>query len=282
MDENYIASNLVKMTEREFELISTLIYKNYGINLTEKKMVLAQGRLQKLIKTYGYSGFREYYDAVINDKSGRMLLEMVDKISTNHTYFYRESEHFDFLREKALPTLVDTQDFSKTNVLRIWCAGCATGEEAYTLAMVIHDHIQANFLDLQLKILATDISISSLETAALGAYSADRVKLLPPQYKHKYMQKRKDGLYEIKPILKEKILFKKFNFMEDAYPFRNKFQVIFLRNVMIYFNIESRKRILDRMHGVLQKEGYLFLGHSETMGRDPRFRTLQPAVYRKL
>ncbi len=273
---------LIDITDDEFKHISQLVYEKFGIHLTEKKRVLVRGRLNKLLRQMGYKNFEEYYNAILEDPSGAGLLELVDRISTNHTYFYREKDHFDFLEKRVLPDIARQLDEQRSKDLRLWCAGCATGEEAYTLAIVLAEFFGPHYFSEGPPILATDISRTALEKAMLGAYGKERIDQIPKGLLHKYFVPNDMGGYTVKDVLKKLVLFKRLNFKRETFPFRKKFHTVFCRNVMIYFDQPTKEALVNKFGGVLNEGGYLFIGHSETLGRDNvNFQYVQPAVYVK-
>jgi chemotaxis protein methyltransferase CheR len=275
-------TEMVAITEKEFKQISTLLYNNFGINLTEKKQTLVRGRLNKIIRTKGYGTFTNYYNAVKNDKSGMLQIELADNLSTNHSYFFRENEHFKFLTETTLPEIEASQKLKDPSELRIWCAGCAAGEEPYTLAILLREYFGSKLTSIQPVILATDISTSALSTAESGIYSEDKLKSLPSKYLDKYFNKMGNSKYSVKQTLRDLILFKRLNLMRDSFPFKNQFNIIFCRNVMIYFDKKTRDSLISKYYINLADSGILFIGHSETIGRNStQFQYLLPAVYRK-
>ena len=273
---------LIDITDNEFKQISALVYEKFGIHLTEKKRVLVRGRLNKLLRQMGYTNFENYYNAVLEDPSGAGLLELVDKISTNHTFFFREKDHFEFLEKRVLPQIAQQLEAEGSKDLRVWCAGCATGEEAYTLAIVLAEFFGPNYFTEGPPILATDISRTALEKATLGAYGKERLDQVPRGLLHKYFTLNEAGGYSVKENLKRLVLYKRLNFKRESFPFRKKFHTVFCRNVMIYFDQPTKETLVQKFGGVLLDSGYLFIGHSETLGRDNRdFQYVQPALYMK-
>ena len=273
---------LIDISDSEFKQISELVYEKFGIHLTEKKRVLVRGRLNKLLRQMGYNNFETYYNSIMNDPSGAGLLELVDKISTNHTYFFREKDHFDFLEKRVLPAIAQQLESEGSKDLRLWCAGCATGEEAYTLAIVLAEFFGPHYFNDGPPILATDISRTALEKAMLGAYGKERIDQIPRGLLHKYFVLNEAGGYSVKDVLKNMVLFKRLNFKRESFPFRKQFHTIFCRNVMIYFDQPTKETLVQKFGGVLNDSGYLFIGHSETLGRENLdFQYIQPAVYIK-
>lgn len=270
---------MIPITDVEFRKLSSFIQKHYGIQLKKEKETLLIGRLHKIITELGFQTFTQYYDYLVNDKSGKALLVLVDKISTNHTFFMREPEHFNYLREVVLPYLHETV---KDRDLRIWCAASSTGEEPYTLAMILHDYFGGLIPTWDKKLLATDISDSVLAFAKAGEYSKDRVGPLPPNWKTKYFDVKGTDTYKVKDLLKREVIYRRLNLMDEVFPFRKKFHVIFCRNVMIYFDQPTKDLLVDKFYDLLEPGGYLFIGHSESLNREKmKFNYIKPAVYRK-
>jgi len=281
--DDYKVEGIIQITDSEFKKFAELVYSLFGINLTDKKKALVRGRLNKIIKTHGYKSFAEYYDAITSDTSGKSLLELVDKISTNHSYFFRENDHFDFLLSAALPEIAQRAAAENGRDVKIWCAGCAAGEEAYTLAMVLVDFFGKDYFRGKKLLLATDISLSALKQAVEGVYTEERVRMVPDKYRKRYIKPTPEGMYAVTEDLKEIILFKRLNFMDQAFPFKNKFDLIFCRNVMIYFDNETKMKLVTKFHRYMQDESYLFIGHSESLGRGSGlFQYIQPALYKKI
>ena len=273
---------LLKITDREFKLLTELIYKNSGINLGEQKRALVEGRLNKLIKLRNLSSFQEYYDFVVKDSSGAELLILMDKISTNHTFFYREKDHFEYLSDTALPAaekIISKQ--SGPNDLRMWVPGCSSGEEPYTLAILLKEYFKLK-KSWVYGILATDISTAILSKAVAGKYLKENIEKLPPSIKNNNFLKISPEVWEVKPEIKSIITFRRLNLMRPVFPFKGKFHIIFCRNVMIYFDVSTRNALVKKFYDVLHPGGYLFVGHSESIGRDNKyFKYIKPAVYRK-
>ncbi|MEA1911729.1 MAG: protein-glutamate O-methyltransferase CheR [Spirochaetota bacterium] len=275
-------TEMVSITEKEFKQIATLLYGNFGINLTDNKQTLVRGRLNKIIRTKGYENFTNYYNAIKEDKTGMLQIELADKLSTNHSYFFRENDHFKYLSTNTLPEIEKSQRLKEPSELRIWCAGCAAGEEPYTLAILLKEHFGKRLTNNKPVILATDISTSALSAAKSGIYTQDKLKSMPNKYLDKYFNNMGTGKYSVKPDLRNLILFKRLNLMRDTFPFSNKFDIIFCRNVMIYFDKITRETLISKYFSNLIDNGILFIGHSETIGRNSnQFKYLIPAVYRK-
>lgn len=275
--------NSLRLTDEEFNLISRLVYDKFGINLSEQKRALIIGRLQKVLHLEGFASFKDYYNHVVSEPSGRALLTLVDKISTNHTFFFRESDHFEYFSSVILPQLTARQQKRPRVDIRIWCAGCSSGEEPYTLAMVIGEYFRNNAVDADIGILATDISVSALEKGADGVYPEERMSQVPLIYRQRYFNRLKDGVWAAKKELKEMVLFRRLNLIQQEYPFKGRFQVVFCRNVMIYFDKETQNSLINRFYRYTEPGGYLFIGHSETLDRSASsYRFIHPSVYQRM
>lgn len=209
------------------------------------------------------------------------LIELVDKISTNHTYFFREPNHFEFLEKEILPKILNQISQSGEEEIRIWSSGCSSGEEPYTIAMILNEYISNNKIQCKAKILATDISVTVLNEANQGIYPQDRVKTLPKYLKTKYLNKFTNDKFEVKDILKKMIQFKKLNLMNEVFPFKKKFDLIFCRNVMIYFDEKTRNKLAEKFSQHLKDGSYLLIGHSETIRSNKNLEYIMPATYKK-
>ncbi len=272
---------LVEITDSEFEKMRKLIYDQFGIRLTEQKRTLLVSRLQKVFRTRGISSFSEYYDYVVSDASRQALTELVNYISTNHTFFYREHDHFDHFQKHSFPELIRRLKQENSRDIRIWSAGCSSGEEPYMLVILMMEVLGSDYKNWDAGILATDISMKVLEIARKGIYEKERLDLLPDNYKKKYFNKLDAQRYEVKPEVKREVTFGRFNLMNDTYPFSKEFHMTFCRNVMIYFDEPTKERVVNRFCDTLEVGGYFYIGHSETIRRFERFEYLQPALYRR-
>ena len=272
------------LTDSEFQKFSSCVYDKCGINLHEGKKELVKARLGRILRQRDFRSFRKYYDYVVNDKSGHELILLLDSISTNLTYFFREPQHFDFLRSKALPEIIKMKMSSRNNCLRFWSAGCSSGEEAYSIAIAVSE-IFNNREDWQTKILATDLSTKVLATAHNGVYEEKKIESIPYELRRRYFQKgdnRWKGYFRVKQEVRKKISFERLNFMEEFY-FNVPFDVIFCRNVMIYFDNPTKEALIGKFFQNLSNGGYLFAGHAESLtGLKHPFKYIQPSVYQKV
>jgi chemotaxis protein methyltransferase CheR len=273
------------MTEQEhplnndvFKLFRALVYRECGINLTDHKRAMFSSRLQKRLSQLGLTSFQDYYDLVVGGHSDAELTTMLDYISTNQTEFFREPHHFTFLRERVLPELA----VDKT--VRIWSTACSSGEEPYSIAMTLSDTIDSPST-WNCRILASDISTRMLAKAATGQYSHEKINSLSSDLVRRHFLLGKGSrreLVKIKPHIANMAVFRRINLMDDRYPIKSLLDVIFCRNVMIYFDRETQAKVLARLSRYLKPGGYLFLGHSETMqGISDAFHYVAPTIYRK-
>ncbi len=270
---------MVSITEKEFKQFAEYIITNYGINLTEEKQSLVAGRLNNVILSKNFKSLSEYMNYVVSDRTGQAVVTLLDKITTNHTFFMREADHFYYFRDKILPYL---SKIVKDKDLRIWSAACSSGEEPYTLAMIIDEFFGKEKMWWDTKILATDISNNVLETAKKGVYSKERISALPASWKLNYFKEIDDENCILADKIRNEVIYRKLNFMDAVFPFKRKFHVIFCRNVMIYFDNKTKNELAEKLYDLTEYGGYLFIGHSESLDREfTRYKYVMPAVYRK-
>lgn len=270
---------VISITKKEFKQLSEYIKQNYGINLKEEKKTLLMVRLHNVLVQSKFTNFTEYYKHILSDKTGKSVITLIDKITTNHTFFMREADHFFYFRDKVLPYLTDN---IKDKDLRIWSAGCSTGEEPYTLAMMLDEYFGKGKELWDTKILATDISSKVLEKASKGIYENEKINSLPSIWRSKYFKKYDENNSILIDKIKKEVIYRRFNLMEEVFPFRKKFHVIFCRNVMIYFDSNTRNELVNKFYDIMEYGGFLFIGHSESLNREStKFRYVMPAVYRK-
>ena len=273
---------ILALSEDDFRTIRTLVYERLGINLTDQKRALVVGRLQKQIRQHGLTSFSQYCELLKSDTSGQALAELADRISTGHSFFYREKAHFDLLTSRVLPEMTAGKRVRGRRDLRVWSAGCAAGEEPYTLAMVMMDYFKEEYVLWDAGALATDISAEALAEARNGIYSQDRLKHVPLRLKLAYFEKTGHDLWRIAQQVKTEVTFRRFNLMNKSFPFKQPFDIIFCRNVMIYFDAVTRRDLVQRLFDSTAPGGYLFIGHSESLPRDScPYRAAGAAVYRR-
>lgn len=271
----------IRISDEEFSRIRELLHSGFGIKLTEEKRTLVIGRLQKLLREKGGIGIGQYLALVEGDPTGREMSELINRLSTNHTFFNREKEHFDFFRKVALPEAAERARRRGGKDLRVWCAASSTGEEPYMLGMIMREFFGPDFPNWDLGLLATDISEKALTVAKAGTYSRERMQDLPEPLREKYF--RPSGRdFEAIAALKGDITYRRLNLINPEYPFRKSFEAIFCRNVMIYFDGPTKDAVVARMARHLVPGGYLFIGHSESLGRQTEhYEYVRPAVYRR-
>lgn len=290
---------MLQIQESEFRDLVLYIKASFGINL-ENKRQLVEGRLGGHVLGAGFTSFGDYFDHVCQDASGRALSDLVSRLTTNHTCFFREQIHFDFLSSVILPELEAAGslrsdgpgpaflrlDPAKADgsgpLLRIWSAGCSTGEEPYSIAIALHEYFSRSRARPDIGILATDISARALAKARDGLYPASVLADLPPGIAARHFVKKSPDTVEVAPRLRSDVVFRSLNLIQDDYPLRRKFHVIFCRNVMIYFDQPTRERLVQRLFEHTEPGGYLLIGHAETVNRDSSgWQYIRPAIYRK-
>ena len=269
---------MIQITPKEFQELSGYIKEMYGIHLKEEKTALLIGRLAHGMQQKGFRSFKEYFEYVASDRSGAAASELANKISTNHTFFMREAEHFHYFRDRVLPNLADR---ARDKDLRIWCAGCSSGQESYTLAMILEDYF-AGSPGWDKKLLATDLSTKVLEQAVRGEYDAEQAAALPQQWRTRYMARGPAGTIAVGEKIKSEVIYRKFNLMEPRFPFKRKFHTIFCRNVMIYFDNPTKEALVRKFWEHTEPGGYLFVSQSESFNRETMpYKYVRPGVYRK-
>jgi len=276
------ANPLGRISTEEFNLLRSLVHERFGINLTDEKRTLVVSRLQTGLQELGFGTFKEYYRYLVTDKSNNGINDLINRISTNYSYFYREKSHFDFFSRTAFPELLKKKRAYGDDDIRIWTAGCSTGEEPYMLIMLMMECLGLDYRNWDVGILATDISERVLKVAQKAVYPADRVSQVPVDLRHKYFASVPNGMISVKGKVKQEITLRRFNLMNQQFPFKKPFQMIFCRNVMIYFDAQTRHNLVKRFHQFLEPGGYLFIGHSETLGREQKlYNYIMPACYQK-
>lgn len=268
----------IAISSEEFQRFRTLIYDESGISLNDQKQGLVASRLSKRLRELGVKTFSEYYDRLMHDADREEFTRMLDLISTNKTDFFREPQHFDYLREEILPQLAQEKK------VRIWSSASSTGEEPYTIAMTLYDGV-ADPANWDFKILASDLSTRVLAKAAGGVYDADRVDDMPPDVVRRHFLRGKgehEGRLKVKPHLASMVRFRRINLMDDHFPVKSPLDLIFCRNVMIYFDRPTQETLVNKFHRYLKLGGHLFIGHSESLQWVTHpFRTVAPTIYRK-
>ncbi len=273
------------LTDELFGKICKYIYEQARISLGKNKMELVRARFGKVIRQRKMSGFREYFNWMVSDETGEALREVMNAISTNLTSFFRENEHFVYLGQTLIPDLEKKNQRSGGKIrLRGWSAGCSTGEEVYTMTMTIHENIR-KLDEWDVKLLATDLDTEVVAHGQRGVYGQDRLQGIQPQIVKKYfdpvVDEKGKPAFRIKEPLRRMVTFRHLNLFSE-WPFRNKFDFIFCRNVMIYFDRPTQESLINRYYDNLNNGGYLFIGHSESLsGVNHKFEYVKPTIYRK-
>lgn len=277
MDKINISTSMIHLTDKEFLKLTSYIKLNYGINLTNKRIVI-EGRMSNTLKERGFKSFSEYFEVLFADKSGTEMTNLLNRLTTNHSYFLRELEHFNYLKNIVLPEL---EKRCSDHVLRIWSAGCSAGQEPYTMAMVIDEYFGSQKHLWDTTILATDISEKVLDKAKRGIYAPDEIKDIPANWMKKYMVLQPDGNYRVCDKILKEVIFRKGNLM-DNFTFKKPFDLISCRNVMIYFDSATKDKLIDKFYNCTADGGYLFVGHSEVVNKKSTSYTyVKPAIYKR-
>jgi len=270
------------LPDKEFKQLSEYIQNNYGIKMPPAKKIVLQGRLQKRLRKLQIADYKSYVEYVFSKEGENEIIHMMDVVSTNKTDFYREPIHFEILEEELLPEIVKQIGKTKINV---WSAGCSSGEEPYTIAIVLNEFKLKN-PGFDFQIYATDISTQMLQNGANAIYKFDRVENIPLNIKKKYFLKSKDQENPRVRIIKElrsKVKFQRLNFMDTVYNINETFDIIFCRNALIYFERENQELVINKLCSKLRSGGYFFLGHSESItNMKVPLKSLRPTVFTKI
>ena len=263
------------ISDNDFRRLVHFVQSTYGIDLTQKRQLIT-GRLSVTIKQLGYANFSEFVDHVLKTRDEKEITLLLNKLTTNYTFFMREQDHLDYFRDKIIPDIVRRHEKDKS--LAIWSAGCSTGEEPYNISMYLLDYLGAQASQWDTRILATDISAQALATARQGIYELPDT--IPAEWRRKYFIDQKNGRHAVVPALKNNVIFQSFNLM-DPIKFRRKFDVIFCRNVMIYFDQPTKDALVQRFYDATVPGGYLLISYSENLSPNTPYRRLAPATFQK-
>ena len=269
---------MLTIEKKDFLALVKFVQENYGIDLSKKEQLIV-GRLQFTVTEKGFKNFEEYVNHIIKNQNEDDIDVMLNKLTTNYTHFLREEKHFEYMKNVILPHLEKT----KTNkVLSIWSAGCSSGEEPYTMTMVLKDYFSKKPNAWDTRVLATDISQNVLNKAQTATYDDQDLENIPKEWKSRYFVKdSQSGLYKTSQEVKDNVIFRTFNLM-DPIKFKLKFDIIFCRNVMIYFDKPTRAALVKRFYEATNPGGYLFIGHSESLNRDDApYKQVGPSIYQK-
>ena len=271
------------ISDREFSLYRKLIYNAAGICLGPAKKAFLEARLSRRIRELGMDSFQAYYQYVTENQTSGELEQLLDRVSTNETHFFREPRQFEFLEQQILPDWkAEESNGSRPQRIRVWSAGCSTGEEPYSLAMIFLDHFPRGS-GWEVEIIATDLSTRALKSARKGVWSIAKAREIPQSYLKRFMRKGTGSQHaymkasaEIQAIIR----FQHLNLNDDHYALTGPFDLIFCRNVLIYFDAESRARVIDRLVNYLAPAGFLLVGHAESLsGVSDRIRHVKPTIY---
>lgn len=270
------------MEDTDFKTLSHYIYNQCGIKMSPAKKTLLESRLQKRLKVVGVISFKAYLEYLFTPHGqAAELVPMVDAVTTNKTGFFRGPDHFEFIRDHVIPGLTKAKVFA----LRCWSAGCSSGEEPYTLAMVLSD-ARIHHTSLNYSILATDLSTEVLQRAANAVYTEDQVVDIPLAMRRRYLLQSKDRQVQkvrMQSAIREKVMFRRLNLMDESYQTAMSFQVVFCRNVLIYFDRPTQERVIRKLTDRLDSGGYLFIGHSESLTQmDLPLQQVKPTIFRKI
>lgn len=263
------------ISDADFTRLVNFVHTNYGINLAEKRQLIT-GRLSVAIKQKGYTSFTSFVDHILKTKDEADITLLLDKLTTNYTFFMREQDHLDYFLKNIIPEIVQRHQKDKT--LSIWSAGCSTGEEPYNISMYLFDYLGAQAKQWDTRLLATDISSRALAAARKGIY--DLPDTIPPAWKQKYFTPVEGGHFSVTPQIKNNVIFQPFNLMEPIH-FKRKFDVIFCRNVMIYFDQPTKDALVRRFYDATVPGGYLMISYSENLSPNTPYRRLAPATFQK-
>jgi len=269
---------LDKLTDDEFAFFKAIVYREAGIKLSDMKVALLQSRIMRRMRALQISTFRDYRN-YLNDYYQDEIVDFINAVTTNKTEFLRENKHFDFMLSTALP------NFEKSNreEIRIWSAGCSTGEEPYSIAVTCCEYFNKN--KIPVKILATDIDTQVLIQGYTGIYPKNTIDVFTPTIQQRYfnaINTEKGVQYQIVPEVKKMITFKRLNLLDNTYPMRKKFDIIFCRNVIIYFDKDTQRVLFEKMYNYIADDGFLFIGHSENLsGVNSNFKSVGHTIYRK-
>ncbi|MBI4667250.1 MAG: protein-glutamate O-methyltransferase CheR [Nitrospinae bacterium] len=279
-----LAYGPLDLSDREFEMFRALIFEKSGINLNEGKKELVRTRLGGRLRKGGFRSFMEYYKYVTQDVSESELVTLLDAISTNLTSFFREANHFNYLKKNVLPDVLLRKKTDPLKEIRAWSAGCSTGEEPYSISFILLETLES-MPSMDVKLLATDLSTKVLAKAARGIYTAEQVKSVPKELLPRYFDIEHindEKFYRVGQKARGIVQFKRFNLMTPTFPFKRKFDFIFCRNVMIYFDKPTQQTLINKFYNALAPGGHLLIGHSESLtGVQHRFKYVQPTIYRK-
>jgi len=270
-----LKSSSVEMTDEDFKRFSQFIRSKYGIDFSKKRQLISS-RLSSTLKNGPYKDFKSYTDFLMNSGTDDDINKLLAKLTTNYTYFMRETNTLDYFKNKILPEIIEKHQRDKT--LYIWSAGCASGEEPYQLSMIVKDVLGAQASSWDTRILATDLSTAALGRAQQGIYELP--DNMPEKWVKDYFKHIEGDRYQVADVIRDNVIYKQFNLMNPI-QFKKKFDVIFCRNVMIYFDQETKKALTERLYDATVPGGYLIISMSENITTDSAYNRVSNAVYQK-
>ena len=274
---NETAYTIVKLSDSEFDYFVKFVSQHYGIDLSQKRHLI-EARLASELKSYGMQSYTQYIEMLKADRTSKIIDALVNKLTTNYSFFSRETDHFDYLAKTVVPQL----EQANKRAIKIWSAGCSTGQEPYNIAMAIDSAVGFKRSLWSVAITATDVSTDALDTATKAVYPESALDVMPQAWKSNYMSKQSDGNFQVASNIRSMVSFKKFNLM-DPFPYSNYYDIIFCRNVMIYFKPQTAQQIVKKFYQANTEGGYFFISHSETISRfDNDYTYLFPSIYRKM
>ena len=266
---------ITTISDEDFRKLTNFIKSEYGITLQEKRQ-LVTSRLSSLLAEEGHTNFTQFVSQLLRERNPQKIEKVLNRLTTNYTFFMRETEHFEFFTKVILPELV--RKYQHKKVLSIWSAGCSSGEEPYNLSMYIKDFLGPQASQWDTRILATDISQKAMAKAKQGIYELPDT--LPPAWRKKYFRQVQGNRYAVSQEIRDNVIFQTFNLM-DPIKFRIKFDVIFCRNVMIYFDQPTKDALVRRLYDATNPGGYLMISHSENLSKDAPYATVAPSTFQK-
>lgn len=273
------------ITHAEYETVRKIVYENSRINLGPSKKELVMARLSKRLRALNLESYGEYLKLLKTPAGNEEMTNLIDSISTNHTYFFREPQHFDFLSQVILPQFCEGDGFRPSRTFKVWSAATSSGEEPYTIAIILDDFF-SNYKSCTWNILCTDISTRVLQKARDGIFSKDRLGPVRPDWLIRYFDKgigESDGFFRAKDFIRRSLTFRAQNLLAPSYPFRDTFQVVFCRNVMIYFDRETQEELVNKIYPLIEPGGYLIIGHAESLTNiKHQLKLVKPSIYRKV
>jgi chemotaxis protein methyltransferase CheR len=269
-----------QLSDADFAKLSKFIYTQYGIKMPPEKKIMLQSRLQKRLRALCIYSFKDYIDYVFGGNNNDEVIHMMDVVSTNKTDFYREPSHFEYLKNILLPKLYDTK-----KTIKLWSAGCSSGPEVYTLSIELSEFANTH-PGFDFSILGTDISTLMLKKAHAGIYPEEMVEVIPLDLKKKYLLKSKDRnkrLVRVNEQLRRKVKFQRLNFIEDQFAINEQFDIVFCRNVLIYFDRDTQEKVINKLCNFLKLDGIFFLGHSESITNiNVPLKQIKPTIYTRI